>query len=98
MNLVENLGRKLPNLSNKYGALSIAEYYSHLWQNKKIDLLQTEKDHTLQILRDIDITTAAGINRLSGRFLTNGSNVPAKPVIDTCNVSITLKTLSDCKG
>ena len=42
-NLAENLVSKLPNASNKYGALSVAQYYSHLGLTKKFDLLPVVK-------------------------------------------------------
>ena len=43
LNLAENLESKLPNPSNKYGVLSVAQYYSHLGLTKKFQLLPTEK-------------------------------------------------------
>ena len=89
-NLAENLVSKLPNPSNKYGVLSVAQYYSHLGLTKKFELLPTEKDYILKILRDIDTSKAAGIDRLPGRFLKDGANVLAKPVTDICNLSISL--------
>ena len=45
---------------------SVAQYYSHFGLPKKFYLLPTEKDCMLKILRDIDITKAAGIDRLPG--------------------------------
>ena len=44
----------------------------------------------LKILRDINTSKAAGIDRLPGRFLKDGANVLAKPVTDICNLSISL--------
>ena len=41
-------------------------------------------------MRDIDTTKAAGIDRLYGRFLKDGADVPAKPVTDICNLSVSL--------
>ena len=81
----ENLASKLPNPSNKYGVLSVAQYYSHLGLTKKFDLLQTEKDYEFKILRDINTSKAAGVNRLPGRFLKDGVDVLAKLVTDICN-------------
>ena len=52
-NLAENLVSYLTNPSNKYGVLSVAQYYSHLRLTKKFDLLPIEKDYVLKILRDI---------------------------------------------
>ena len=89
-NLAKNLVSKLPNRSNKYGVLSLAQYYRHLGLIKKFELLPTEKDYILKILRYIDTSKAAGIDRLPGRFLKDGANVLAKPVTDICNFSISL--------
>ena len=84
-NLAINLVSKLPNPSNKYDVLSVAQYYSHLVLTKKTDLLPTEKDYVLKTLKDINISKAAGIDRLPRRFLKDGADVLAKPVIDICN-------------
>ena len=89
-NLTENLVSKLSNTSNKYGVQSVAQYYSHLGLTKIFELLPTEKDYILTILRGIDNSKAAGIDRLPRRFLKDGTNVLAKPVTDICNLSISL--------
>ena len=89
-NLAENLVSKLPNPSNKYGVLSVAQYYNHLRLTKKFDLLPTEKYYVLKILRDIDTSKAAGIDSLPGKFLKDGADVLTKPVTDICNLSISL--------
>ena len=70
--------------------LSLAQYCSHLGLTKKFELLPTEKDYILKILRDINTSKAAGIDRLPGKFLKDGANVLAKPVTDICNLSISL--------
>ena len=88
--MAENLVSKLPNPSNKYGVLSVAQYYSHLGLTKKFELLPTEKYYILKILRDINTSKAASIDRLPGRFLNDGANVPAKAVTDICNLFISL--------
>ena len=70
--------------------LSVPQYYSHLGLTKKFELLPTEKDSILKILRDINTSKTAGIDRLPGRFLKDGADVLAKPVTDICNLSISL--------
>ena len=71
--------------------LSAAQYYSHVGLTKKFDLLPTEKYYIPKILKDIDTSKAAGIDRLPGRFLKDGdANVLAKPITDICNLSISL--------
>ena len=87
-NLAENLVSKLPNPSNKLGVSSVAR--SHLELTKKFNLPPTEKDYVLEILRDIDTSKAACIDRLPGRFLKDGADVLAKPVTSICNLSISL--------
>ena len=83
--MAENLVNKLLNPSYKYGVFPVAQYYSHLGLTKKFDLLPTERDYVFTILRDIDTSKAVGVNRLPGRFLKDGADVPAKPVTDICN-------------
>ena len=87
---------KLPNPSNKYGVLLVAQYYSHFGLTKKFELIPTEKD-IFKILRDIDTSKAAGIDRLPERFLKDGANVLAKPVTDICNLSISLNKFLSTK-
>ena len=89
-NLAEHLVSKVPNPSNKLGVLSVGQYYSHLVLTKKFHLLPTEKDYIIKILRDIDTSKAAGIDKLPGRFLKDGANALAKPVTDICNLSTSL--------
>ena len=79
---------KLPNTSDKYGVLPVAQYYSHLGLAKRLELI--EKYYILKNLRDIDTSKAAGIDRLAGRFLKDCANVLAKPFTDICNLSISL--------
>ena len=68
--------------------------FSHLGLTKKYDLLPTEKVYVLKILRAIDTSKAAGIDRLPEIFLNNGADVLAKPVTDICNLSISLNKFS----
>ena len=89
-NLAENVVSKLPNSSNRYGVLSVAQYYSYLGLTKNFDLLTTEKDYVFKILRNIDISKVAGVNKLPGGFLKDGADVLVKPVTDICNFSISL--------
>ena len=82
--MAEILVSTLFNFSDKYGLLSVAQCYSHLGLTKRLELLATEKDYILKILRDIDTSKAAGVDRLPGRFLKDGVNVLAEPVKDIC--------------
>ena len=44
---------------------------------------------------NFDISKAAGINNLSGRFLKDGAVILAKPVTEICNISIKSRIFSD---
>ena len=59
--------------------------------------MTTEKK-VLEVLQFIDISKAAGIDKISGRFLKDGANILAKPIAKICNISISSGLLpSDCK-
>ena len=92
-NLAENLVIKLPNPSNKYGVLSVAQYYSHLGLTKTFDLLPTVTDYILKILRNIETSKAAGIDSLLGRFLNDGASILAELITGICNLSMSLNKL-----
>ena len=53
---------------------------------------QTTEDIVLKLLKDIDISKAAGVDNLPGRFLMDGAIILAKPVTEICNLSIKSKT------
>lgn len=89
-NLAENLVSQIPNTSNKYGVISVAQYYCHLGLTKKFGLIPTEKDYILKILRDTDNTKPVDIVRQTGRFLKNGPHVLLKLVADICSLSVSL--------
>ena len=55
----------------------------------------TTEDIVLKLLKSIDISKAAGVDNLPGRFLRNGAVVLAKPVIEICNLSIKSKIFPD---
>ena len=70
---------KLSNPLNKYGVLSVAQYYRH--STLGLTCKQIEKDYIFLIWRDINTSKAAGTDKLPGRFLKVGADVLAKPVL-----------------
>ena len=59
---------------------------------------QTTKDIVLKLLKNIDISKAAGVDNLPGRFLKDGAVILAKPVTKICYLSIKSKLFFDpCK-
>ena len=56
------------------------------------------EDIVLKLLKNIDISKAAGIDNLPGRFLKHGAVILAKPVTKICNLSIKRRIFPDpCK-
>ena len=48
----------------------------------------TSEEKVLKIMTNIESSKAAGVDKLSGRFLKDGSNILEKPISALCNLSI----------
>ena len=58
----------------------------------------TTEDIVLKLLKNTDISKAAGIDNLPGRFLKDGAVILAKPVTEICKFSIKSRIFPDpCK-
>ena len=89
----------LSKLGNKKFASSIFTLlHYNLNITTKFQLKPTTEDIALKLLKDIDISKAAGVDNLPGRFLKDGAVILAKPVTEICNLSIKSKIFPDpCK-
>ena len=54
----------------------------------KFNFSNVTEDFVLQLLKDMNIDKAAGIDNLSGRFLKDGANILAKPISKICSLFI----------
>ena len=74
----------------RFGLPSVHQYYEKTLKlprsNFKFDFVS--EDYILKFLKNINEDKAAGIDNLSGKFLKDGAAVLAKPVSQTCNLSI----------
>ena len=61
----------------------------------KFQLKATTEDIVLKLLRNIDISKAAALDNVPGRFLKDGAVILAKPVTEICNLSIKPKMFPD---
>ena len=61
----------------------------------KFQLKATTEDIVLKLLRNIDISKAAALDNVPGRFLKDGAVILAKPVTEICNLSIKPKMFRD---
>ena len=48
----------------------------------------TSEEIVMEIMKNTESSEAAGVDRLSGRFLKDGANILAKPISGLCNLSI----------
>ena len=55
------------------------------------------EDLVLQLLKDMNIDKAAGIDNLSGKTLKDGANILAKPISELCNLSMKYSFPTDCE-
>ena len=73
-------------------------FYKNLNITTKFQLKLTIEDIVLKLLKNIDISKAAGVDNLPGRFLKDGAVILAKPVTEICNLSIKSKMFPEpCK-
>ena len=56
---------------------------------------RTTEDIVLKLLKNIDISKAAGFDNLPGRFLKDGAVISAEPVTEICNLSIKSNIFAD---
>ena len=86
--LAENLVKILPKAPNKYSINTVIKYYEHMIQGCHFNLTSVSENLILTILKATQVSKAAGLDNLSGRFLKNGAKFLAKPISDLCNLSI----------
>ena len=96
--LAENLVNMLPKAPNKYSINTVIKYYEHMIQGYHFNLASISKNSVLTILKSTQVSKAAGLDGLSGRFLKDGAKFLAKPISDLCNLSINSEKFPDsCK-
>ena len=96
--LAANLVKMLPKPTNKYSINSFIKYYEHMFPSDYFHLTFVLENSILSILKATQVSKAAGIDNLSGRFLKDGAKVLSKPISDLCNLSIISEKFPDpCK-
>ena len=72
-NLAGNLLAKLPNSPNRCTIKSVSDYYKKLSLSEKFKLDATTEGYLLNILKNVEVTKAVGIDQISGKFLKEGA-------------------------
>ena len=77
---------------------SVHEYYKNIELEDNFNLTLTKEKKVLEVFQCIKISKAAGIDRISGRLLKDGTSILAKSIAKLCNISISSGLFaSDCK-
>ena len=83
-NLTKSLLIKLPKPPDKCSLQSVIRYYSSFMISDDFCLSNTSEEKVLKIMTNIESSKAAGIDKLSTRFLKDGANILAKPISTLC--------------
>ena len=86
---------KLPKSPNRYTIKFVSDYYKNLSLPGSFKLDATTEGYLFNILKNIEVIKAAGIDQISGKFLKDGVRILAKPISELCNLSMTLGSFPD---
>jgi len=96
--LARNLLKKLPTAPKRYTFESLSNYYNGKIPDKTFCLKSVSEEEVVKILKNLDITKAAGIDNIKSIFLKDGASILGKPIAKLCNLSIKLSIFPDkCK-
>ena len=87
-NLAESFVAKLSDLSSNYNLEPVFLYYSNFAIPEVFHIKSTSEEKVFKIMENIEISKAASIDKLPGRFLKDGAEILSKPTSETCNHSI----------
>ena len=78
---------------------TVFQHYIGIIQTDFFNLATVSENTILNILKNTNVSKAADVGNLYGRFLKDGAEVLAKPIIYLCNLSITSGTFPEsCKN
>ena len=87
-NLAESALAKLSSdPSNKYNLESVILYYSHFAISEVFHIKSSSEEKVFIIMEKLEISKAAGIDKLSGWFLKDGTEISSKTISEIYNLS-----------
>ena len=85
-------------MPNQYTIIFVSDYYEKLSLSENFELVLITEGYLFNILKNVEVTKAAGTDKISGKFLKDGAWILAKPISEWCNLSSTLGSFPDaCK-
>ena len=98
--LAGGLQEKLPRVPNKFTSQTTKNYYAKTSCNISNDseCSNVSEEDVKKILLSLDTSKAAGMDGIPAKFLRDGAQVLALPLLNIINLSIRLSTFPDkCK-
>ena len=92
-NLAGDLLAKLPKSPNRYTIKSVSDYYEKLPLSENFKLDSITEGYLFNVLKNVEVTKAAGLDQISGKFLKDGARILAKPISELCNLPMALEVL-----
>ena len=89
---------KLLKSPNQYTIKFLSDYFKKLSLSENFKLDSITEGYLLNVLKNVEVTKAAGIDQISGTFLKHGAQILAKPISGLRNLSMALGSFPDaCK-
>ena len=85
----------LPQSPNRDTIKFVSDYYEKLSLSENFKLDSITEGYLFNVLKNVEVTKAAGLDQISGKFLKDGARILAKPISELCNLSITLGSFSN---
>ena len=97
-NLAGDLLAKLLKSPNRYTIKFVSDYYEKLSLSEKFKLDSLTEGYLFNVLKNVEVTKAGGLDQISGKFLKDGARILAKPISELCNLPMALGSFADaCK-
>ena len=98
-NLAQNLVSKLPPSPNIFTESKVTSYYNDIkYKDLNFEFSETSPEKILNILKGLNPSKAAGNVNLSRKFLKDGADILARPILQLCNHCIKLNSFPrSCK-
>ena len=83
----------LPPSPNIFTESKVTSYHDSItFKELNFEFSETSPERILNTFEGLNPSNAAGINKLSGKFLKDGADILAKPISQLCNLSIKLNS------
>ena len=89
-NLAEDLLAKLSMSPNRFKNKIVSDYYAKISLSENFELDWITEGYLFNILKNFEVTKAAGIDQITGTFLKDGARILKKTISELCILSMTL--------